>query len=97
MKNAEKILRRMRRSLSGWTPNDFAMLYKGFGFAVREGKEHTVYIHQKYPPLRATVARHTSLAKGYAEHAINLIDNLKALEAEELEADDEDHKDADDN
>jgi hypothetical protein len=83
---AEKILRRMRRSLAGWNPEDFATLYNGYGFEAREGRGHTIYVHMTYRHLRATVARHGPLAKGYAEHAIGLIDQLAALEAQAAEA-----------
>ena len=45
------------------------------------GKKHTIYIHPEYPNLRASVGRHNNLATGYAETAINLIDQLKKLQA----------------
>ena len=81
MKQAEKLLRRMRQSKSGWGQVDFAKLYIGFGFEATEGKKHTIYIHPEYPNLRASVGRHNNLATGYAETAINLIDQLKKLQA----------------
>lgn len=81
--NCEKILARMRGTKSGWGQADFKSLYEGFGFILREGSNHVVYKHAKYPHLRATVARHNSLATGYAKDAVDLIDQLKALEAEE--------------
>ena len=79
---AEKLLRRMRQSKNGWGPNDFATLYTGFGFTAHEGGSHTVYIHETYKELRATVARHTLLAPGYAQHALKTIARLKQLEAD---------------
>jgi hypothetical protein len=59
-----------------------------------EGGSHTIYIHEKYPDLRATVARHGELAKGYARHAIRTIDEVKRrLAAEEPEAQEEEADD----
>jgi hypothetical protein len=73
----------MRRSLSGWGSDDLATLYEGFGFTRREGANHTIYSHPKYPDLYATVGRHTELAKGYVETAIKRIDTLREREAAE--------------
>ena len=83
MSQAEKLLRRMRRSLNDWGANDFAVLYTGFGFVAYEGSKHTIYIHATYTDLRATVARHTVLAKGYASHAVKTIDELKRRQAQD--------------
>jgi hypothetical protein len=83
MAAADKILRRMKRSLTGWHPQDFATLYNGYGFLARDGANHTVYVHSVYPHLRATVARHGALAKGYAEHALDIIAELESLQAQE--------------
>lgn len=80
MSSAEKLLARMRESKSGWGFSDLDSLYVGFGFRKREGGKHTIYIHPKFPRLRATVARHRSLPVGYIEHAINLIDELNSFE-----------------
>jgi hypothetical protein len=82
MKSAEKLLRRMRNNPNGWGQNDFARLYSGFGFRATEVAKHRIYIHEEYPELRATVARHNSLATGYAQHAVEVIDKLKILQAQ---------------
>ena len=82
MSSAEKLLARMRQSKSGWGFHDLDTLYRGFGFEVREGGKHTMYIHPHFPQLRATVARHRSLPIGYIQHAIQLIDQLKKIEGE---------------
>ena len=79
----EKLLLRMRRSKSGWGQDDLQALYLGFGFIEFEGGKHRRYTHPKYPFLQATVGRHNSLAKGYIETALELIDRLQMLEAEE--------------
>jgi hypothetical protein len=86
MSAAEKLLARMRRSPAGWGQDDLDRLYKGFGFEV-SGAGHNVYIHPKYPTLRATVARHNQLATGYATHAVKTIDRLKELQALENQGD----------
>jgi hypothetical protein len=82
MSAAERILERMRRSKSGWRPVDFETLYTGFDFENCGGTRHTIYIHSKYKQLRATVARHNTLADGYAATAVKLIDQLHEREAE---------------
>lgn len=60
-------------------PDDLQTLYVGFGFECKEGRGHTIYIHPEYPELRATVARHRSLAIGYIQTAISLIEKLQEL------------------
>ncbi len=82
MPSVERLLERMRRSKAGWVSNDLDKLYVGLGFEVREGGRHRVYIHPKFPQLRATVTRSRSLAKGYIEHALHLAKRLKEMEAE---------------
>ncbi len=64
-------------------PFNLFTLYVGFGFDFREGGKHIIYIHQEFPELRATVARHKSIAVGYIQHAISLIDKLKKLKEED--------------
>jgi len=82
MSQADKLLERMRSSKAGWGADDLHALYVGFGFEFRHGGKHTIYIHHEFPELRATVARHRSLAVGYIQHAISLIDRLKKLKEE---------------
>jgi len=82
MPSIEKLLERMHRSKAGWTFADLEKLYLGLGFEVREGGKHRVYIHRKFPELRATVTRSRSLAKGYIEHALSLAKRLKEKESE---------------
>lgn len=79
MPKADKLLEKMRNSKAGWNANDLHVLYVGFGFDFREGGKHTIYMHPEFPELRATVARHSTLAVGYIQYAINLIDKLKKL------------------
>ncbi len=81
MDEGEKLLGRMRASKSGWGADDFDRLYQSFGFRHREGKQHRLYWHPRYPDLYAAVARHRKLAKGYAATAVKLIDLLRQREA----------------
>ena len=81
MTDIEHLLERMRRTKDGWSYDDLDRLYIGFGFIMREGGKHRIYIHPTFPELRATVARSRSLAKGYIRHALYLIDRLKEMEA----------------
>ena len=80
MADVDKLLARMRASKSGWGEKDLETLYLGFGFQFREGSNHRLYFHPKYPKLFATVARHRSLAKGYISTAVKLIDKLNEME-----------------
>ena len=80
MHSAEKLLVRMRASKYGWGYGDLETLYLGFGFKMDQGSGHTMFIHPTYPQLRATVARHRSLAVGYVQHAVKIIDELMRLE-----------------
>jgi hypothetical protein len=82
MSQAEKLLEKMRNSKAGWSADDLHSLYVSFGFDFREGGKHRIYIHPEFPELRATVARHGSLAVGYIQHAISLVDKLKKLKGE---------------
>lgn len=76
----EKLLEAMTQSQAGWGFGDLDRLYTSFGFDKREGGKHTVYTHQTDPlTLRATVARHRSLPKGYVHRAVKLILRLKEL------------------
>ena len=79
MASADKLLEKMRRTSAGWGQDDFKKLYEGFGFKKREGKKHTIYVHPDFPQLRDTIARHDSLANGYAESAVATIDELQRL------------------
>ncbi len=57
----EKLLEKMRVSSAGWGQGDLQRLYEGYGFARREGANHTFYQHPDHPQLTASVARHPAL------------------------------------
>jgi hypothetical protein len=83
----DSLLVRMMRSKSGWGPKDLERLYLSYGFDKREGAKHTVYTHQAdLVNLRATVARHSNLPKGYAQTAIRLIRLLAEIEGRDDES-----------
>jgi len=81
-RRAEKILRRMRQSAAGWKPRQLYILYRGYGFSIRNGAKHDVVVHPDHPELRTTIPRHRELAKIYIRQAIALIDKLLALTGE---------------
>lgn len=83
MSSAESLLQRMKQSKYGWGYGDILRLYEGFGFDSRQGGSHVVVFHPVHRHLIATVARHRSLAVGYVQKAISLIEALKALESKE--------------
>ena len=61
----EDLFARMLRTKFGWGQKDLEQLYLSYGFDMREGGNHTIYTHPADPwVLRATVARHGSLASG---------------------------------
>jgi len=76
---AEKLLEKMRASKFGWTRRDLDRLYLGFGFTLTHGARHDIVKHPDYPRLRTTLPRHNTLATGYVEFAVKLIDELIAL------------------
>lgn len=82
MSAAEKLLERMRRPSSGWKPKDFEALFRGFGFEMDEGGNHTTYIHATYSDMIFQVPRHKSLSNFYARETVKLIDRLREREAE---------------
>ena len=85
----DSLLARMMRSKSGWGPKDLERLYLSYGFDKREGAKHTIYTHKADQlNLRATVARHSNLPKGYIQTAIHLIRLLAEIEARNDESDD---------
>lgn len=81
MPPVDDLLERMRRSKGGWSADDLERLYVGLGFEFREGAKHRIYIHPRFPELRATVTRSRSLAKGYIDHALRMAKALEELEA----------------
>lgn len=87
----EKLLERMRCSQAGWKASDFESLYLGFGFQKNEGGRHTMYYHESYPVLVATVSRSSGeLSKAYAAAAIKLLDELKRIQEQSDNDDDAD-------
>jgi hypothetical protein len=82
MSSAESLFQKMKQSKYGWRYNDIVTVYRGFGFELREGGSHTILFHPVHRHLIATVARHRSLAVGYVQKAISLIEALKVLESD---------------
>lgn len=74
-KNAAKLLEKMRRTKSGWGRKDFSRLFLGYGFTKKEGKKHTIYLHEKHK-LTISVPRHNSLKEWVARDTVKLIDEL---------------------
>ena len=57
-------------------------LLADYANVTKEGGKHRLYVHPKFPQLRATVTRSRSLVKGYIEHALDLAERLSKMEAE---------------
>lgn len=70
----------MSASKDGWGWRDLDRIYLSYGFTKRQGSKHTVYSHPTHRQLRATVARHRSLPKGYITTALRLINELEQLQ-----------------
>jgi len=77
---AEKLLERMRRSQSGWKYRDLEILFKGFGFEIRQGANHAILTHPDYPELRYTLPRHRDIRKQYVKDAVKIVDKLLELQ-----------------
>jgi hypothetical protein len=75
-----ELLEQMRKSKANWKRDDIERLYKEFGFVIRHGSNHDIVTHPEYPILRATLARHRSLPKGYIQFAVKLIDKLLEIQ-----------------
>lgn len=74
----------MRRSKAGWKPVDLHRLYEGFGFVIKQGKEHEVVKHPRYrqiPP--AYIPRHRKLAIYVVTQAIQRVDQAIELRNQE--------------
>jgi hypothetical protein len=73
---AWKMLEKMRATKTGWGEADFRVLYLGFGFVAREGRD-TVYYHPDHRDIPiAMVGRHRQLAKAYTETALRRVDEV---------------------
>lgn len=77
-----ELLEQMRRSKSNWKKEDIERLYKEFGFVLRHGSNHDIISHPDFPTLRATLARHKALPKGYVQFAVKLVEKLLELQKE---------------
>lgn len=80
MRRCEKVFEKMRRTKDGWKPQDFEVLYIGFGFVQSQSRRHTKYQHPQHPELWTMVSRSEPLSRAYAHDAIELIDTLQRLE-----------------
>lgn len=80
--SGQKLLERMRQSTSNWKRRDLDALLLAFGFLIVHGGSHDIVKHPEFPFLRGTLPRHRSLAKGYVEHAVKLVDRLLELQKE---------------
>ncbi len=80
MSKAEKLYKKMSRTKGGWGAKDLETLYTGFGFVKDERAKHTMYTHPRHSRLRTMVGRHTNLADGYIETALEMIGELLKLE-----------------
>ncbi len=80
--NAEKLLEKARRNKAGWSSDDLLMLYKGFGFNIRDAAgSHKFVSHPKHAGLTAVVPEHAKeLGKKYVSHAVKNIDKAIDLE-----------------
>lgn len=76
-----KLLEGMRASKANWKPRDLKRLVTGFGFHVRKGGNHDIFIHPIHG-LMGTIPRHTTVDKAYVDDAVKKVDMLLALEQE---------------
>ena len=82
-KAARRLLERMKDNSAGWHPQDFHTLYLGFGFTIRNGAKHDIFIHPDFPQIRDSIPRHAKeLSNGYAKDAVKNIEALIELQKE---------------
>jgi hypothetical protein len=81
-RRAKKLREAMIQSPAGWGPDDLGTLYQGYGFDVREGTKHRLFVHPQFRQIRATIPRHSYLAVSYVRQALKDLERLEALEAE---------------
>jgi hypothetical protein len=84
---AENLLEAMRRSKSNWKRRDLEALYEGFGFEIRHGANHDIFVHRVYKHLRATLPRHNDVLKTYVSMAVKLVDRVLELDQSHLGGD----------
>jgi SPX domain protein involved in polyphosphate accumulation len=93
VKNADKLLERMKRSKSGWKRVDIDTVYEGYGFIITGkkggGSNHDKVYHPDYPQLITFLPRHNPVGEAYISELIKKISQLKALQAQDEKAESE--------
>ncbi len=85
-RKATKLFEKMKRNPKGYHPHDFHTLYLGYGFIMKNGKNHDTFIHSEFPQLIDQIPRHNEeLSPAYARDAVKLIEQLLKLKSEKDE------------
>lgn len=80
MPRADRLYEKAIRTKSGWRLQELLRLYEGFGFVVKEGRKHIVVSHPLHRNLVTTITRKRTLARGYIDEAVKIIEALQGLE-----------------
>lgn len=73
----------MKNNKAGWRRNDLATMLEGFGFIIRNGKNHDIAIHPDYPSFeyRITMPKENKeLLKAYISKAVRVVNIIGQLE-----------------
>lgn len=79
--SGEKLLDRMKQTKAGWGQRQIHRLLQSFGFSLVQSG-HRRYQHHRFASLRTTIPRQNELPVGYIKDLLNLMENLKLLEAQ---------------
>jgi hypothetical protein len=82
---AEKLLKKMRKTKTGWYRNDLDALYEGYGFIIMPGGNHDKVTHPDFPILFTSLPRHRTVHKYLVTQAVKLIDRLLVLQGNKEE------------
>lgn len=94
---AEKLLKRLRQTLSGWHAHDLLALYEHYRFTIRSKGKHYIITHQDLPTLRCTLTRSSGeLLPAYAKDALKSIEDVLELDEQKTSEQEQDHERRDD-
>ena len=86
MASPADLLETVRVSPYDREPREIERILTFFGFGKKEGRSHTIYIHEQFPDIRVTVPRHRVLRAYVARRvvaAIDLVEERSAANADD--------------
>lgn len=84
---ADKLLKKLRQTKTGWTARDLAKLYDYFGFKIRKATKHDVITHPDLSDIRDMLPHESGeIHPDYARDALKSIEKVLAQQAQALQA-----------